>query len=168
MPGRLALVVVLLGLSACSLQPVPPGNGRDDAAQRPSERAADSIPNQAVITVEQLPASPDTMMTLEPIPMALIWYGRTDLVDAPTTVRQVGTATRFDFLVDTLATDCNGLIRFGETTNTGNWDISCGDGSQASGILVSVRGQDAINGQGVDDRGQSVIFSIPRWAQGRQ
>jgi len=159
-----------LVLAGCSLSAPPPtspsqhqvtNNTTDGSAE--AEKAVGLAPAPTVISEDfsVSPGSPVNFVALTPIPMAFIWYGRTDLDDVPVTLSKVGTASRLDFDVPELGITCDGLLRFDGTEGYGDWEIFCSDTSEAAGILVPVAGQPTINGQGIDRFNRSVIFSIP-------
>lgn len=168
------LAVALPVLSGCSLEAPPPTGAPQSTSVGPSSQTSTDTsvsdeqtvglapaPSDVSEEVAVSPGSPVNFVALTPVPMALIWYGRTDLDDVPVTVSKAGTASRITFKLRNLAIDCEGLIRFDGSQGFGDWELFCSDASEAAGILVPVVGQKAINGQGVDQSNRSVIFSIP-------
>lgn len=160
-------------LAGCSLDAPPPA-GPDPAApvqqagQTTAEPADENqnvglAPAPTVISEDNAvsPNSPVNYVALTPVPMALIWYGRTDLNHVAVTVAKAGTASRFEFRMEDLDIDCEGLLRFNGSAGHGDWQMFCSDASEAAGILVPVAGQATINGQGIDLSNRSVLFSIP-------
>lgn len=164
------LAATALVLVGCSLSAPPPtspvahqvtADKTDVSAE--TEALVGLAPAPSVVSEDTpvSPGSPVNFVALTPIPMALIWYGRTDLDDVPVTLSKAGTASRMDFEVPVLGITCDGLLRFDGTDGYGDWEIFCSDTSEAAGILVPVVGQPTINGQGIDRFNRSVIFSIP-------
>lgn len=168
LPAILAFSAMVL--AGCSLNAPPPTSPtqRQVTSDKTStsvetEKAVGLAPAPSVVSEESSvsPGSPVNFVALTPIPMALIWYGRTDLDDVPVTLSKAGTASRMEFEIPELDISCDGLLRFDGTEGYGDWEVFCSDTSEAAGILVPVVGQQAINGQGIDRFNRSVIFSIP-------
>lgn len=176
-PVRSVVVFAVLALAACSLEAPPPAapasaSTSNSAAQQGSQSADGTAeasqatglapaPSDVSEETHLSPNSPVNFVALTPVPMALIWYGRTDLNDVDVIVSKAGTASRFEFGVPSLDITCQGLLRFEGAEGYGEWQMVCSDASEAAGILVPVAGQATINGQGVDLSNRSVLFSIP-------
>ena len=168
-----ALAVSLAVMAGCSLDAPPPtapstSTGNQSVTQQAgntggSEQTVGVAPSPSVVSEDSAvsPGSPVNFAALTPVPMALVWYGRTDLNEIPVTVSKAGTASRIDFTIRNLGIDCKGLVRFDGSEGYGDWELICSDSSEAAGILVPVAGQASINGQGVDRTNHSVLFSIP-------
>ncbi|MEQ9491208.1 MAG: hypothetical protein RIM72_19680 [Alphaproteobacteria bacterium] len=167
------VLAIGLTLAGCSLDAPPPAGSEPAAPVRQADQSAAEpagenqtvglAPTPTVISEDNAvsPNSPVNYVALTPVPMALIWYGRTDLNHVAVTVSKAGTASRFEFRMEYLGIDCEGLLRFNGTAGHGDWQMFCSDASEAAGILVPVAGQATINGQGVDLSNRSVLFSIP-------
>jgi len=173
--GLTVLAVVAAALAGCSLQAPPPASpsafenqtitqqNANSGNTGTSEQSVGLAPAPGAVSAETSisPGSPVNFVALSPVPMAFIWYGRTDLTDIPVIVSKAGTASRIDFRIRNLGIDCEGLLRFEGSEGFGDWEIFCSDASAAAGILVPVASQSAINGQGIDHSNKSVLFSIP-------
>lgn len=122
---------------------------------------------------EQLAAAPQgsarDFAPINPAKLAFIWYdlpllGLNSFVPTYVQLSKDGPMTLLSFVLPPANILCEGRISFNPNDppdfNTGDWEIGCSNNQVLRGILVPVRGQNAINGQGVDLDGRSVIFSI--------
>lgn len=123
------------------------------------------------VTTGSIPQSTDPRNFAPPYPvrMAFIWYdvpgmGGQDFFETRVHLQASGNTTRMSFPLAYLGIGCEGLIQYDSGTDPsmigGEFRISCNDGSTMQGVIVPVAGQPAINGQGVDQYGRSVIFAI--------
>lgn len=164
-----APVLLCLGLLVgCTLDAPPPGGG---PATPVAATAPASTGQVAAIEQENLmdPTDPRDFAPINPVRMAVIWYdlpvlrGR-DFVATQVLLAKQGPETRMSFALPRVNTTCDGAIRFSAGNPAGlvggDFDFACSNGEAVRGILVPVRGQRAINGQGVDSAGRSVVFSI--------
>ncbi|MDJ0683131.1 MAG: hypothetical protein QNJ84_00370 [Alphaproteobacteria bacterium] len=177
----LAAMLCVGVVSGCALDaPSPAAEPAAPAqtAQTP-QRAADPAREEAStlppLTVQPVtnepppPLGPQSFAPINPVKLAFIWYdlpglqGR-DFVGTVTQLAKSGDDTRMSFALPPLNIACEGLIRFDAPDSLGrvggDWEITCSNQAQIAGILVPVAGQQAINGQGLDQAGRSVIFSI--------
>lgn len=138
--------------------------------QDTSQPSLQTAPVGAVTTGE-IPQSTDPRNFAPPYPvrMAFIWYdvpgmGGQDFFETRVQLRAEGNSTWMSFPLAYLGIGCEGLIQYDSGTNPsligGDFRINCNDGSSIQGVIVPVVGQPAINGQGVDQYGRSVIFAI--------
>ena len=122
------------------------------------------------VTNEPPPApGPRNFAPINPVKLAIIWNDLPglrglDFIGTVTQLAKRGDDTQMSFALPPLNIACEGLIRFEPSESLtqvgGDWEIECSNRAVISGILVPVAGQAAINGQGVDQDGRSVIFSI--------
>lgn len=106
---------------------------------------------------------------INPAKLAFIWYdlpllGLNNFVPTYVQLSKDGPTTLLSFVLPPANILCEGRISFNPNDpphfNTGDWEIGCSNSQVLRGILVPVTGQNAINGQGTDLDGRSVIFSI--------
>ena len=90
--------------------------------------------------------------------------GGQDFFETRVLLRASGNTTRMSFPLAYLGLNCDGVIQYDANRDPnmigGDFRIACSDGSSIEGVIVPVSGQPAINGQGVDQYGRSVIFAI--------
>lgn len=123
------------------------------------------------VTTGAIPQSTDPRNFAPPYPvrMAFIWYdvpgmGGQDFFETRVLLQSSGNTTRMNFPLAYLGLNCDGLIQYDANPDPrmigGDFRIACSDGSSIEGVIVPVSGQPAINGQGIDQYGRSVIFAI--------
>ena len=119
--------------------------------------------------VDPTPARPSDFAPTVPVRMAFIWYDLPALaggsfMETRVQLTLANGLTRMRFPLPQVGIDCSGLLRFSDPDASGliggEFQISCNDNSLISGLIVPVEGQSAINGQGADQFGRSVIFAI--------
>ena len=119
--------------------------------------------------VDPTPARPSDFAPTVPVRMAFIWYDLPALAGGSFMETRVQLTlangfTRMRFPLPQIGIDCSGVLRFSDPDAAGlmggEFQISCSDNSLVSGLIVPVEGQSAINGQGADQAGRSVIFAI--------
>lgn len=153
------------GISGAVAAPAP----SQVQAQAP-QPALETAPVGAV-TTGPIPQSTDPRNFAPPyaVRMAFIWYdlpglNGQDFFETRVLLQASGDNTRMSFPLPYLGLNCDGLIRFDPGGDPrmvgGDFQINCSDGSSIKGVIVPVAGQPAINGQGVDQYGRSVIFAI--------
>jgi len=172
------LAIVALGclmLGGCSLF----GETEPDApADPPPPQAASPAPLPSAPTVAPVIAQrplapariePPDFAPATPVRMAFIWYDHPllqtrDFMATRVQLTPAAGFTRMRFSLPVLGIDCSGAMRFSDADAQGlvggEFQISCSDNAIASGLIVPVAGQPAINGQGADQFGRSVIFAI--------
>lgn len=117
------------------------------------------------------PARIDPKHFAPPLPtrMAFIWYDHPllqtrDFMETRVQLTLAQGLTRMRFPLAQLGLDCTGAMLFEPADESGlvggRFEISCSDSSVISGFIVPVQDQDAINGQGIDQHGRSIIFAI--------
>lgn len=162
MAKRIAILFTAAALAACSLDAPGPRSEAYSATEdeQVTETSAFRTPAPVLREGGPGPVQPQDFASLTPVRMAVIWYGESAFMDTRVTITKAGTASRVSFMLPGVRTNCSGVIHFTDAED-GDWEFTCDNGRTSAGILVRVRGSRAINGQGVDDLGRSVIFSIP-------
>ncbi len=138
--------------------------------QPPPQPVLETAP-VGTVTTGPIPQSTDPRNFAPPyaVRMAFIWYDYPgmqgqDFFETRVLLQAAGDTTRMNFPLAYLGLNCDGLIRFDTGGDPhlvgGDFLINCSDGSSIQGVIVPVTGQPAINGQGVDQYGRSVIFAI--------
>jgi len=148
------------------------------APQTPAQTPVQTTPQPVLqtapigsVTSGAIPQSTDPRNFAPPYPvrMAFIWYdlpglNGQDFFETRVLLRASGNTTRMSFPLAYLGLNCDGMIQYDANRDPnmigGDFRISCSDGSSIEGVIVPVSGQPAINGQGVDQYGRSVIFAI--------
>ena len=178
-PPLTALVILGLGclmLGGCSLFGDPEPEAPADATPPPRAAAPAPVPSApaAAPLIAQRPIGPARIDPPDfapstPVRMAFIWYDHPalqtrDFMETRVQLTPAQGFTRLRFPLPALGIDCSGMMRFAEPDAQGlvggEFQISCSDNALASGLIVPVAGQAAINGQGADQFGRSVIFAI--------
>lgn len=148
------------------------------APQTPAQPQAQTAPQPVLetapigsVTTGSIPQSTDPRNFAPPYPvrMAFIWYdlpglNGQDFFETRVLLRASGNTTQMSFPLAYLGLNCDGLIQYDANRDPnmigGDFRIACSDGSSIEGVIVPVSGQPAINGQGIDQYGRSVIFAI--------
>ncbi len=149
----------------------PPPPPRAAAPVPPAAPPAPSAPTPSIVQRPLAPAriEPPDFAPSTPVRMAFIWYDHPmlqtrDFMETRVQLTPDQGFTRMRFPLPVLGIDCSGLMRFAEPDDQGlvggEFQISCSDNALVSGLIVPVAGQAAINGQGADRFGRSVIFAI--------
>lgn len=169
------------GISGVVSAPAPQTPARPPAKPAPAQ-PQQTAPQQfgqaplqtapvGTVTTGAIPQSTDPRNFAPPYPvrMAFIWYdlpglNGQDFFETRVQLQAQGNTTRMSFPLAYLGIGCEGVIQYDGNPDPsmigGDFRISCNDGSTIQGVIVPVAGQPAINGQGIDQYGRSVIFAI--------